>query len=334
MSFVSIGDLSQTFAMRHSVTSAKHEISALGREVASGTTSDLRKTMGGNLEPIARIGRSISRLEATLNALNLQGPRVDAKQDVTTAIYDTLSEQSDTLISVIGVPGSINWQVVEATTESTLDTVIGMANTAALGATLFSGSMTSSPAFVSPGELQVLFSTAVSGVQTLSDFETVLDDFFAPNGDFENVAFLGNGDTGAPIRLNERIIHQVPGNGLDPAFKETIKASLHAWALSGDQTLIPEGAKAEALEKSIELTGGAIGHVIEMGRQIGQVQTEIEIANVRLASEKSMLELSMNEFVAVDPYEATTKLQAMQQQLETLYLLSSRSQQISLLDYM
>ena len=68
--------------------------------------------------------------------------------------------------------------------------------------------------------------------------------------------------------------------------------------------------------------------------EIGSAQAHIENASARNAAEKTALEISRNELVAVDPYETATRLEAVRNQLDTLYALTVRMSRLSLAEYM
>jgi flagellar hook-associated protein 3 FlgL len=68
--------------------------------------------------------------------------------------------------------------------------------------------------------------------------------------------------------------------------------------------------------------------------RIGTVEAQIEAARTRNSAEETSLGILRSDLGSVDPYEAATRLQAVQSQLESLYLVTARVSRLSLTEYL
>ena len=68
--------------------------------------------------------------------------------------------------------------------------------------------------------------------------------------------------------------------------------------------------------------------------RIGTVEAQIEAARTRNSAEETSLGILRSDLGSVDPYEAATRLQTVQSQLESLYLVTARVSRLSLTEYL
>jgi flagellar hook-associated protein 3 FlgL len=64
MSFMTIGDLSQSFQLRRDNARLKADLQRLTGELSTGRVPDLRAATGGDLRPLAALERSVTLLSA------------------------------------------------------------------------------------------------------------------------------------------------------------------------------------------------------------------------------------------------------------------------------
>ena len=67
---------------------------------------------------------------------------------------------------------------------------------------------------------------------------------------------------------------------------------------------------------------------------VGADAAQIEAARTRNAAEETSLGILRSDIGSVDPYEAGTRLEAIQSQLESLYLVTARVSRLSLAEYL
>jgi flagellar hook-associated protein 3 FlgL len=87
-----------------------------------------------------------------------------------------------------------------------------------------------------------------------------------------------------------------------------------------------EGATA-ALSTGVE-------GMLEISAGIGFHQQVVENAQTRLEDLSLVQKTQISDYESVDPYEASTKVENLQYQLEASYAVSARLSQLTLLDYL
>ena len=74
--------------------------------------------------------------------------------------------------------------------------------------------------------------------------------------------------------------------------------------------------------------------IANLQARLGHAEQQVEQASVRISAQQSSYGIARNDLVSADPYETATRLQAVQQQLETQYTLTARLSRLSLTEYL
>ncbi|MGL6211969.1 MAG: flagellin, partial [Paracoccaceae bacterium] len=120
----------------------------------------------------------------------------------------------------------------------------------------------------------------------------------------------------------------------EPAIRDTLKGLAMAALLDRGLLANQPNARADVVRRSGEvLSQGQEARGILMAR-LGTAQFQIEQAEQRNMAETSALGIARSELLAVDGYEAGSRLQEAQTQLETLYALTSRMSRLSLVNFL
>jgi flagellar hook-associated protein 3 FlgL len=122
------------------------------------------------------------------------------------------------------------------------------------------------------------------------------------------------------------------------AMEQTLKDTLAGFAMAA---LIDRGALAGDTAERARLAAAAGQQLLStedarttLAARIGTVEAQIETARTRNAAEQTALGILRSELGSVDPYEAATRLQSVQSQLESLYLVTARVSRLSLTEYL
>ena len=68
--------------------------------------------------------------------------------------------------------------------------------------------------------------------------------------------------------------------------------------------------------------------------RVGMAEAAIAAAQTQNASEKAGLEIMRNDLIAADPFEAATRLEETNRQLESIYLITARIARLNLANYL
>ncbi|MDG1281370.1 MAG: flagellin [Pseudorhodobacter sp.] len=334
MPLTSIGDLSQHFITKHRVTALKLQSQTAGTELTTGVTADLGSHLRGGLGQISAIEGSLGKLAAYRSATQ------NAEQ-VTTAmqgVFDLLDRLTGNLATALLDAGTLGQT---GTADSVLgdarhrfDASITALNSRHGGISLFAGTRTDGSA-LTEGEtildsLRVAINTA--GATSASEIETVIDDWFSqPNG-FATVAYAGGDSIGKrPISQTDQTTLNITAQ--DPALRNTLKPLAMA-ALLADGLPVASADRNQLIRRSGEALFESQSQRALLSGRLGMEQARIEEAATQNEAERSSLQMARSALLAVDPYEAATRLEDSQNQLETLYAVTARLSRLTLLDFL
>lgn len=333
MSLPSLGDLSQSYSMRQRNVSLRQEISKLTDELASGQVSDVRDILNGNYSYLTDITKRMDLLEGYQVATAEAGIFTDALQRTLGLIDDTGRDMSASLLtagtSAIGVSGSDT--VAEA--ENALDTMIGALNTKSAGRYLFSGTAVDQPPLLDSATLRTALRTAVAGATTPDDVLTAARNWFVDPAGFEAILYQG-GAALAPFGLSPVDQVTLDLRATDPKLREVLMLTAVS-TLADDPTFnFDVATQSELFGKAGQALLIAGDEVIALRAEVGFVEARIEKITARNAAEVTSMEFAKQALLAVDPYEAATKLEEAQFQLQSLYSVTVRMSQLSLVNFL
>ncbi len=335
MNYLSVGDLALTFRTRRQNVQIKSDLARLSEEMASGRKKDLSSVAGSDYAPIVGLERSLKALSAYQTSTAEAALFTDAMQ----AAAETVQKHSDKLGTALLIAGNSEHpnmiQTTTADAKNKLGAVISTFNMQVADRYAFSGAATDRPALADAGTILTALKGAIASQTTAAGVEAAVDAWFdTPGGGYETIAYTGSTNSLAPFKLSDSDSTTVTTTALDPGVRSVIKGFALA-ALVGDGALAGNTTERAALAKRAgeQLLTGESDMVI-VRAEIGSAQAHIENASARNAAEKTALEISRNELVAVDPYETATRLEAVRNQLDTLYALTVRMSRLSLAEYM
>src|SRR6056297_1519633 len=178
MSFVSIGDLSQSLQLRRDNARLQADLTRVSGELSSGRVADLRAAERGDLRPLAAIERTLTLLE---------GYRTSVREAALFAVMAqttlaTLDADADRLIGGLflartaALPAQID--AVGADAAAAFDSAVARLNVQIAGRTLFAGTATDGPALAPAGDILDAVELAAAGATTAAEVETAVDAWF------------------------------------------------------------------------------------------------------------------------------------------------------------
>ena len=330
---LTVGDLSWAFQLQRRSTSLKSEMTTLLTDLSSGVKSDLSGAVYGDFKGLSGIQGSISRAEAYLTVANEAAGLASTMQAALEVVQTNAGDVAGPLVTAGSSGSGPLAESAGRDAEERFKSVIGSLNSSFAERSLFAGVATDSPALASGDAILAALQTAVAGLTNAEDIETTLDTWFGPGGDFETVAYLGATTAMSPFSIGADMEADLGFTANDARLREVLKG----FALGA---LINQGPLMGDSREQIELA--AISGRVLLGSDsglslfradIGAVEASIDRSITQNETEISSLEIARAEIVAIDPYEAATRLEAVQTQLESVYALTVRASQLSLMDY-
>jgi len=254
-------------------------------------------------------------------------------------VLQTIEHQTDDL-----VPALLNLGLTEGlgtlnrlTTEvrQGLDGVISALNTRLGDRSLFAGIAADQPALANADTILTALDAAISasGAVTIGEIDAAVTTWFADPAGFSSVGYLG-GEPLSPLYLSPE--DQVQGmlTAAHPALRDTLKGM--ALVALADRAA---GASGAGIRMALARRGGETllqnrSDRAALAADLGMAEARIEAAATRNQAEKSALELARNGLLVVDPFEAATRMEATQSQLEALYAVTARLSRLNLVDFL
>lgn len=330
---ISYGDLAQLHMMRLQTASTKTQITRLSQEATTGQTSDAGAHLRGNMGQLGTIDGARARLSAYRTAANELGLFAEAMQTGLSTISDTAEAAAATLLPATGSATTVQVDAAAMQARQGFETIISALNTRFGDRSLFAGKDSADVALLPADDILTALEGALAGVTTAEDAATAVSDWFDSPAGFEAVAYQGGATLNAvPVADGESAALDVTAT--DPALREIMKglamgALLDRGLFAGD----PDSRRHLAGAAGQQLTTAQTGLTYTVAR-LGAAQGQIETAATRNEAELSSLDIARAELLGVDAYDASTRLQNAESQLQLLYTLTARLSNLNLVEYL
>lgn len=334
MNTTSIGDLAQSYALRQRNGSVKQDIARLTQELTTGRTTDLRNVLIGNYAFLTDTERKTDVLNGYSVATSEAAQFTEAMQLALGHFNEQVQSLSSTLSTAgISLGGNSAAEVVSEA-RHTFGGMIATLNTTSAGRQLFSGKTTNQAPLVDADTILTALRTAISSATTPEEMMTQARAWFDDPAGFATTAYQGSADPMASFALSDRENVTLDVRANDPDFFAALRGAALA-TLATDPTLALNPADQKALFQltSNELLQGESG-AIKLQSRVGFAQARIDTITSRNAAEVTSLQLARNTLLEADPYETATKLEEAQFQLQSLYSVTVRMSQLSLVNFL
>ena len=334
MNGVSLGDLATSFMLRNRGSALKTEMSRLTQELTSGQVADVKSVLAGNYSYLTGIEASLSTLQgykiATTEAAHFTG----SLQSVLENIQDSTSDLGTNLM--LASSGGLDNVALKAGNEAfeVLKATMSSLNTNIAGRSLFSGAATDKFALKNANDLMTELRNVLVGVNGASSKKTAIQNWFADPSGFDATIYGGSGIGMSPFQLSESEALTVDIKATNPELKDTLK-NLAIAAIAADKTLTVNNTERSALllaagEGMLRNQDG----LTSLRAQIGFAEARIDSMATRNASESVSLEYAKGTLLAADPYDTATRLGEVQFQLQSLYAVTVKTSQLSLVNFL
>ncbi|MEZ5673981.1 MAG: flagellin [Thalassovita sp.] len=330
MKLVSMGDMAQTWALRRQNVSLNSEMLRLTQELSSGETTNIAQHLNGDLRYLSDVehrGRTAQAYETAVSAAGGFAGAMQAALETIQTGTETLG--ADLLIGAGGTQGTR--QALAHSAEQKLHTIVSALNTSYAGRSLFAGDATGSAALAPAQEILSELRNVVAGEVTSDGIEAAVRDWFAAPDGFAAMGYLGSTENLSPFRLGERDMIHLDLRADAPELRD-LMADVALAALSADystadvQTGLLKRAGNGLLQDQDNLTA--------LRADLGFAESRIEEIGAGIAAERVSLNYAREALLGVDEYEAATRLENVQFQLEALYTVTARLSGLSLVDYL
>lgn len=333
MQVFGIGDLASSLFSRRNNARLSADFNRLGAELSSGRVADISKKTNGQLESLASVQRSL----VLLDAYSVTASKVEVKLGYQQAAMGIVGDQISTLGSQLlaaAESGATGLAPLISSSSGAFHTAVSALTTNVGGVYVFSGVNSDTPPLGSADEILESLRLVVSGATTADDFWQKIDDWFNLPRGFDVVAYQG-GDAdklGAQVSDTERVGLGVTGEatGIRHALRDLAAVSLMA---SNDF----QGSDAEYAELGLLVGSSAISSndgIIAIQAEIGSYEQRLIQTSAQNSAQKFALSEARNGLLQVDPFETASRLEEVQFQLESLYLVTAKTARLNLTEYL
>ena len=330
----SVGDLALSTQLRRDTARVNADLGRYAGELSSGKKSDLTEATGGDFVPLAGLERDLAQLNAFDFAASEAALIGDTANEILSQIQIEVQEAASGLLitETVSQPTLVN--LAAADTRQRFQTAVSALNSQVAGRAIFSGQAFDRLSLADAETILADLYTVVSAETTVADALTAIDNWFAPGGPFDTTAYQGSATPAQSVRLGSGETAEASLLATDQRIVEPLKALATAAILDLGLFSGQPDFRAEIAQTSAEYLLSSSDALAEAQSQIGTGQGTIERARTRIAAERSVLEIARSEIVDADPFEAGTRLQTAQIQLETIYTITSRLSTLSLVNFL
>lgn len=329
-----LGDMARAYALRHQNTLLKQDIQQLNQELASGRATDLTSHLGGSYTRLTGIEKDMRVLAGYQVSISEAAQLTDLMQARLEQIKTVSSEFAQGLIAGGASNSAVSADGLAAEGRMQFASVVAMLNSEAAGRNLFAGDTTDVTPVIDADTFLAELETVVAGAATAMDIKTALDAWFASPSGYDSFAYAGSTTPLAPLKLSATASVAVDIRADNQAIKDVLKGLAMAAMADAPGASLSPFEKGALLRQSGEALLSAEGGLIALQARTGLAQEQIDRWSVRNQTEAAGLKYAKGALISVDPYETATKLEAAQFQLESLYAVTVRLSQLSLVNFL
>lgn len=333
MTGLSIGDLAQSFTLRHHTARVKAELIRLGTEVTTGQSADLSRRVKGDFTALAGVERALHLLKSHETPLAEAGLFTAGMQTVLGTAQDQGTALAQSLLVAAGTehPGLLHAAATDA--RARFETVVAALNTRVGDRAVLAGTAVGASALAPAADMLARLARHVAGQTTAADVAGAVEAWFQ-GPEFLALAYRGTGDEALSFPLGPHETLRIEITAAAPGIRQVLAGFAMA-ALVAEGVL--EGAPAQQAALLQRAGEGLLSANDALGRlraDLGGAQARIAGALTRNAAEAAALRLARAEIIGVDPYDAAVALKEAETRLETLYTLTARLSNLKLTDYL
>lgn len=329
----SYGDLAQYTFLRIRNSTLKSNVQTLGQELTTGRTSDVTARLGGDFTYLSGIEHSLSQLDSYQIAATEVRVLSLTMQNSMEKVQENVQSVRDNILTLSSTMSSSDARNLAEDARLQLDNSISALNATVGGRSLFGGTATKTAPLGDPNDMMAALVTAVSGATTADDVVAAVDNWFDDPSGFEAVSYTGSSNPLAAVDVGTHDQIQLDFMATDDAFKQALKSFALAALTVEPGVSLSDGVSRELVQRAGEQMFSAGDALIERRSDLGFMEERIENARTRNEAEITSLSITKNEMLEADPYETYSKLEEAQNQLESLYVVTQKSFELTLLRF-
>jgi flagellar hook-associated protein 3 FlgL len=333
-------------ALRHSIAGMQKDMLTAQKEATTGHLADASLTLGAKNGRLVSLTKDAERLSAILDTNARVTGRLKFAQQVIGQISGLGQNLIVTLTGAAG--GGVDPAITVAAARLALEDLTGALNTAFDGDYIFAGVNTDAQPIVKYENsatsaavntaFQTYFGFAKTDPQAGLITAAQMDSFITAEveplfmGANWNGSISSASDEGVRSRISLSEITETSISANETGFRKAMfGAALAAEFFEGS---LGAAARSAVAQRSMTEVSESVGSLAVLQGRKGFTLQKIEEASNRLTLQSDYLSSMAEDLSAVDPFEASTRLNSLLTQIETSYAISARIQNLSFLKFM
>jgi flagellar hook-associated protein 3 FlgL len=345
-SFISTQSLSTT--LRSTVMKGQISLAEATTEATTGRHADVGEALGALTGRDFSLRSDYERVSNLIDTNEIVSGRLDATQQSITNTVDVANTFMQQLFAARNADGGAN--VLAPSAQTDMASLVDSLNATLNGQYLFGGiNIDTAPmsSYTAGSTAQTAIDTAFLaffgfpqsnaasvGAITATQMQTFLDTTF--DAEFQNPAWTTNWSTASSQNTTSRISTTqtvvTSANANETGFRKLAAAYTMILSLGGNA--LGQSAFQTVVDDAVAKISSAVYDLALTGGQLGTSQQQIKDASERMAIQKDLYSSQINKLEAVDPTEASVRVNSLQSQIEMSLSLTGQLHKLSLVDYL
>lgn len=348
-------------SLRTAMAKAQNDLVKANAEVTTGVHADMGVSLGAQTARNLDLTRDVMRIESQLTTNSVAITRLNSSEAALGNMTKSIDDVRKVLTSLTSSASTLD--VARRTLANSIDAFTDAANSSVAGEYLFAGTNTDVKPLTSytdagspfkaayDAELNHFLSTngiASKSAMTATQVSSFLTDLEAKfNGtttltdpphagqagqDFWSTFVSDANDTNMTSRISANEVVETSTNANGTGFRSFMFAAVVANEFL--TTEVPEASRQAAVKVANAAIGKAETGITAARSSLGISSERVKKADETLEAQKKIFDVHLNDLQGVDAYEASTRVTSLKALLEASYTLTSRIQQLSLVNFL
>ena len=340
-----VSSIANSNISKSNIASLQKSLNQVTQEVSSGKKYDIAASLGSKTPTLVGLKNSVTEMEGYQSSINTVSNRLSVMQNSLTNI---ISSVSDYLITAkTATNDEVSEEFIQGVSQNILEQTTQFLNVDISGRKLFSGKDTSTK----PMEYNFnLANDALNDAATLkgaplevgdiaglvSDLNDMFNDTHADTTKhYTGTFFKADTSTGnVTTRIDENTNLEYGVAADEQAFRDLIQGMHMLANVSNNSANLTESAYNEYVSQAVQKLESGLKDVTQIAAELGLKENTVEKTKLRHQNTIDTINSQIAAFENIDPAEASVRLNNISAQLEVTYLITSKINNLSLVNYL
>ena len=314
------------------VIETRQRIQDVQKETTTGLIANLSKSLRGDVGKVQRLDKLVADNERYQQSINLLATRFQTMQNVLSGISSRSNLIATEVLGAVGLDDRVSLKQQTISAESEFSAVVAGLNTRIAGRALFAGAATDVAPIANANDILDDVRTIIQAAPDATTAKNNINTYFAAGGAFETTIYQGSTTPAPTTEVAPGLRFGPDVTAIDDEIKDVL-ASLATLALAQDASSSEQMSDALLQAAGSDLLQSAT-EVINRQSSIGAIEEELQLLLSRNEAETFAYEQSLAVLRTRDQFEASVELQALTNQLEAVFVTTSRIANLTYTNFM